>query len=123
MYSGQWRSSIPWPSQSLRGYLRRYEELSQRSWNYVYLQFHISVTLTTEMRALPYIVARLLGTELQLSVLALLYVLRVDIEILDLETMGNINAMQHQDNRFASLETDRLWVVGKSLRGDLNSPG
>jgi len=99
------------------------KEVSQRSWNYVYLQFHISVTLTTEMCALPYIVARLLGTELELSVLALLYVLRVDIEIGDLETMGDINAMQHQDNRFASLESDRLWVVGKSLRGDLNSPG
>src|ERR1700730_2250498 len=42
---------------SVRDYLRPYEEGSQRSWNYVYLQFHISVTLTTEMCALPYIVA------------------------------------------------------------------
>ena len=66
---------------------------------------HRSVTLTTEMCALPYIVARLLWAELELSVLALLYVLRVDIEIGDLETMGDIDAMQHQDNRLASLES------------------
>jgi hypothetical protein len=37
--------------------------------------------------------------------------------------MGDINAMQHQDNRFASLESDHVWVVGKSLRDDFNSPG
>ena len=82
--------------------MRRSEEVSQGSWNDVDLQFHISVTLTTEMCALPYIVPGLLWTELELTVLPFLYVLRVDIEIGDLETMGDINAMQHQDNRVRS---------------------
>ena len=38
-------------------------------------QFRRSVTLATEMCALPYGVARLLWTELKLTVLALLYIL------------------------------------------------
>jgi hypothetical protein len=37
--------------------------------------------------------------------------------------MRNIDAVQNKDDGFALFESDRIWLVGKSLGDDFNSPG
>jgi len=81
------------------------------------------MAFAAEMRAFACKVTSLLRSELDLGFLAFLYVVRLDIKVFHLEAMGYIDAMQHQDNWFASLESDRVWVVGKSLGSDFNSTG
>ena len=55
------------------------------------------------MCASAQIVARFSRRELDLGFLAFLYVLRSDVHFVDLKTMGDIDATQHQDNGLAPL--------------------
>jgi len=81
------------------------------------------MTLPAEMRAFADIVTGFFWRESDLGILAFLYVLRFEIQLDYLDTVRDIHAVHHQHNGFASFERDHIWFVGKSLRGDFNSPG
>jgi hypothetical protein len=65
----------------------------------------------------------LLRDETNLGLLVLFYVIRFYVECLDLNAVRNIDAVQNKDDRFPLLESDGIWLVGKSLGDDFNSPG
>jgi len=81
------------------------------------------MTLPAEMRAFADIVTRFFWSESNLGIFAFLYVLGFEIQLVYLDAMRDIDAVHHQHNGFASFERDHIWFVGKSLRGDFNSPG
>ena len=81
------------------------------------------MTLPAEMRAFADIVTRFFWRESDLGILAFLYILRFEIQLVYLDTVRDIDAVHHQHNGFASLESDHIRLVGESLRSDFNSPG
>jgi hypothetical protein len=81
------------------------------------------VAFAAEMRALAYKVTGLLRSERNLGFPVFLYVARLDIQPVHLKTVRDIAAAQHQDNWLTFLKSDYVWVVGKSLGDNLNSPG
>ena len=81
------------------------------------------MAFAAEMRALAYKVTGLLRSELNLGFLVFLYVAGLDIQPVHLKTVRDIATAQHQDNWLTFLKSDYVWVVGKSLGDNLNSPG
>ncbi len=81
------------------------------------------MTFATEACTLPFKMTGLLRSETDLSVLAFLYVIRFDAECVDLKAVRDIDAAQNKDDRFSLLESDRIWIVCKSLGDDFNSLG
>jgi hypothetical protein len=81
------------------------------------------MAFAAKIRALAYKVTGLLWSELNLGFLVFLYVARLDIQPVHLKTVCDIDAAQHQDNWLTFLKSDYVWVVGKSLGDNLNSPG
>jgi hypothetical protein len=62
-------------------------------------------------------------SESDLGIFAFLYILRFEIQLVYLDTVSDIGAVHHQHDGLASLESDQIRLVGKSFRGDFNSPG
>lgn len=81
------------------------------------------MTFATEVCTLPFKMTGLLRSETDLGVLAFFYVIRFDVERVDLKAVRDIDAAQNKDDRFSLLESDRIWIVGKSLGDDFNSLG
>lgn len=81
------------------------------------------MTFATEVCTLPFKMTGLLRSETDLGVLAFLYVIRFYAEGFNLKAVRNIYAVQNKDNRFSLLQSDRIWIVRKSLGDDFNSLG
>jgi len=81
------------------------------------------MTLPAKVRAFADIVTRFFWSESDLGFLAFLYVIRFEIQLVHLDTVRDIDTVHHQHNGFSFLESNHIWVVGKSLRNDFNSPG
>ena len=81
------------------------------------------MAFATEACALAHKMTGLLRSEGELGRLAVSYVIRFYVECIDLEAVRNIDAVQYKDNGFPLLESDRIWIVGKSLGNDFNSLG
>lgn len=81
------------------------------------------MTLPAKMRAFADKVTGFFWSESDFGIFAFLYILRFEIQLVHLDTVRDIAAVHHQHNGFASFECDHIWFVGKSLRGDFNSPG
>jgi len=76
-----------------------------------------------EVRALALKMTGFLRDETNLRGFVLFYVTRFYVERLDLNAVRNIDAVQNKDDGFPLLESDRIWLVGKSLGDDFNTPG
>jgi hypothetical protein len=81
------------------------------------------MAFATKARAPAFKMTGLLRDETNLGLLVLFYVIRFYVECLDLNAMRNIDAVHNKDDRLPLLESDRIWLVGKSLGDDFNSPG
>jgi len=81
------------------------------------------MAFATEVRALALEMTGLLRDETNLGLLVLFNVIRFYVECLKLNAVRDIDAVQNKDDRFPFLEGDRIWLVGKSLGGDFNTPG
>ena len=81
------------------------------------------MALATEVRALALKMTGLLRDETNLGSLVLFYVIRFYMECPDLNAVRYIDAVENKDDRFPFLKSDHIWLVGKSLGDDFNSPG
>ena len=81
------------------------------------------MAFATEVRALALKMTGLLRDETNLGGFVLFYVTRFYVECLDFNAVRNIDAVQNEDDGFPLLESDRIWLVGKSLGDDFNTPG
>ena len=80
------------------------------------------MALPAEMRAFTHKMSSFCGSDWNLGIFVFFY-FRIDIQFWDLKAMGDIDTMQHEDDRFTFLESDDIRIIDKSLRDDFNPPG
>jgi hypothetical protein len=89
---------------------------------YVQREFHLTVTRATEDGALTNKVARLIRGERQLGGRTFVN-LHIQVELAETETVCDVGALDHEDDRLSLLDSDIRGLERKLLGCDLNPAG